>query len=211
MKIVISSGHGKFVSGARDIIDEVTEARKVTDRVAELLREVGVSVDVFHDDVSRNQRDNVNTIVRYHNSRERDLDVSIHFNSVASGTRDAGIGVETLYSQGDLNGRELASRVSTAISRASGLILRRGDGTFPVTNIGFLNNTNKTGILIEVCFVNSRTDVRIYNEHFEDICIAIAEGLSGQTVSKEDRQQKYPISEDNIKAMELMGVINSPV
>ena len=28
-KIVISSGHGKYISGAVGIIDEVTEARKV--------------------------------------------------------------------------------------------------------------------------------------------------------------------------------------
>jgi len=34
--IVISSGHGLHIPGARDLIDEVTEARRVTDRVAEI-------------------------------------------------------------------------------------------------------------------------------------------------------------------------------
>ena len=36
--IVISSGHGLHVRGARDILDEVTEARRVTNRVGEILR-----------------------------------------------------------------------------------------------------------------------------------------------------------------------------
>ena len=208
MNIAISSGHGLHVAGARDIIDEVTEARLVTDRVAEYLKQGGAIVDVFHDDTSRNQRDNVNTIVRHHNAQDRGLDVSVHFNAVAGGTRQAGIGVETLYRKGNEQTREIASRVSQAISEASGLILRRGDGTLPANNKGFLNNTNRPAILLEICFVNSHTDVELYRTHFDAICKAIAETLLGRAIATQEPQ--FPISEHNIQRMIELGVMHSP-
>ena len=183
--IVISSGHGLHVPGARDLIDEVTEARRVTDRVAEMLRGAGVNVDVFHDNTTRSPNSTVNTINAHHNAQTRDLDVSVHFNAVAGGTRDAGIGVETLYRQGNTEMRELASHISKAIVEASGMILRRGDGTWARTDLGFLNRTNiNRAVLLEVCFVNSRTDVRLYQENFEAICRGIAETLIGRAIAK---------------------------
>ena len=181
MKIVISSGHGLHSPGARDIIDEVTEARRVTDRVAEFLRSAGVGTDVFHDNVTRPPNSTVNPIVAHHNGQTRNLDVSVHFNSVA-GTRDAGIGVETLYRTGNAETHALASRVSRAIAGASGLLLRRGDGTWARSDLGFLNRTERPAILLEVCFVNSRTDVRLYRENFDAICRAIAETLAGRAI-----------------------------
>ena len=183
MKIVISSGHGLHIPGAKDLIDEVIEARRVTDRVAEILQDAGVDVSVFHDDTTRPPDNTVNTINAYHNKLQRDLDVSVHFNSVAGGTRDEGIGVETLYREGNAEMRNLASRISKAISKASGLILRRNDGTWGRNDLGFLSRTNiDRAVLLEICFVNSRTDVRLYQENFEDICRGIAESLIGRGI-----------------------------
>ena len=125
MKIAISSGHGLYVSGTKDLIDEVTEARKGTDRVALILKSNGIDVNVFHDNTSRTQNDNINTIIKHHNSLQRNLDVSIHFNSSDGGTKDAGLGVETLYHTGEQPSKQIASKVSRKISGASGLNLRR--------------------------------------------------------------------------------------
>jgi len=226
--IAISSGHGLHVRGARDILDEVTEARKVTNRVAEILRSTGVRVNVFHDDISRNQHDNVNGIVRHHNGQERELDVSVHFNAVGGGTRDAGIGVETLYRTGNEETRLLAGRVSAGIADASSLILRHLwrdiSGTVPRTDLGFLNNTNRPAILLEVCFVNSRTDARLYNEFFEGICVGIAEAISGRALSVKlalpptvaapapllPDLTPYPLCEKNLRAMVYHGVMRTP-
>ena len=58
MSITISSGHGLHIRGARDIIDEVDEARRVTNRMTDILRNNGVPVSVFHDDVSRSVGNN---------------------------------------------------------------------------------------------------------------------------------------------------------
>ena len=177
MRIVISSGHGRYTSGAIGIINEVTEARRVTDRVAELLRSVSVGVVVFHDNTSRNVATNLNTIVNFHNAQTRDLDVSVHFNAFSR--TDLPRGTEVLY----LHNRDLAARVSRAISDASGLINR---GARRRTDLFFLNNARRAPILIEVCFVDSSADVRIYQSRFEEICRAIAESLSGRRIPIND-------------------------
>jgi len=185
MRIAISSGHGLFVRGARGLIDEVDEARLVTDRVAAILRQAGISVNAFHENNMRTASANVNEIVRHHNSQTRDLDVSIHFNSTATGvTEDRAIGVEVLHFTGNQPTRALAGRVASAISNASGLLLRhkQDSGAVARNNIGFLNNTTAPAILIEVCFVVSRTDVRLYRQYFEEICYAIASSISGRTI-----------------------------
>lgn len=179
LPIIISSGHGKHVPGARCIIDEVTEARHVAERISQEIRRLGGMSGVFHEDRQTNARDNVNEIIRVHNSFLRLLDVSVHFNAVNGGRRIAGIGTETLYREGNTEMRRLASDVSKAITGASGLILRRGDGTWGRTNLGFLNRTDLgKAILLEVCFVNSETDVALYKRHFSAICAAIAATLT---------------------------------
>jgi len=187
-RIVISSGHGLLIRGARGIIDEVDEARRVTDRVSDILRGAGIQVNTFHENNARTQAENVGAIVRHHNSQVRDLDVSIHFNSTATGAiEERGIGIETLYRIGNAITRQLARDVSREISNVSRLILRNNgntiQGAWARNNLGFLNNTNQNAILIEVCFVNSRTDVRLYQQHFEEICRAIAETISDQAIS----------------------------
>jgi len=89
-----------------------------------------------------------------------------------------------LYRQGDAKTRRLAGRLAAAISGASGLVLRhpRSSGAKPRMNLGFLNNTTAPALLIEVCFVNSREDVRLYQAHFEEICNAIASTLVNRSV-----------------------------
>src|SRR6516162_3452019 len=84
MRIVISSGHGLHVRGASGYIDEVDEARRVVDRVAEVLNGAGVTTIVFHDNTSTSQSENLDTIVNFHNRQTRELDVSVHFNSDGS-------------------------------------------------------------------------------------------------------------------------------
>lgn len=170
MKIVISSGHGKYVRGASGYIDEVDEARKVVNAVGDLLSIGGVKVETFHDDVSHSQNENLNRIVNFHNGEERDLDISVHFNAYE--TTGSPMGTECLYVTQDA----LAQKVSTEIALASGL---KNRGPKKRTDLFFLNNTDEPAILIEVCFVDSSRDVDLYKEFFTDICHAITEAVSG--------------------------------
>ena len=157
MKICISSGHAKNCRGASGIIDEVDEARKVVNAVADLLKNAGVTVYVFHDDVSDDQSENLNRIVDFHNSKTRDLDICVHFNAYQD-TNDP-MGTECLF----VTQEELAREVATAIAAASGL---KNRGPKERDDLFFLNNTDEPAILIEVCFVDSLTDTELYEELF---------------------------------------------
>jgi N-acetylmuramoyl-L-alanine amidase len=168
-RIVISSGHGKFVRGASGLIDEVDEARRVVEHLADELSGMNVEVVVFHDDTSHSQNENLNTIVNFHNSQERDLDVSVHFNAYVETEKP--MGVECLY----VTQSGLAAEVSAAIA-SCGFTNR---GAKKRSDLFFLNNTDEPAILIETCFVDSVTDVGVYHKHFDKICCAIAGVLGG--------------------------------
>ncbi len=169
--VTISPGHYGVGTGTRDIIDEVREARKVTNRVVEILKSKNIGVTKVEDNTSRTQSQNLDYLISQHNQTTRKVDVSIHFNS--SGERvNSAIGTEVLYlSDGN---RTLAANMSKAISSASGL---KNRGAKKRTDLKFLNRTLKPATLIEVCFVNSVADVNIYQENFEAICKAIANQL----------------------------------
>jgi N-acetylmuramoyl-L-alanine amidase len=167
--VVISSGHGKNIRGASGFIDEVDEARKVVETVADLLLKNSVGVITFHDDVSTTQSENLEAITAFHNSQERELDVSVHFNAYT--TTDKPMGTEVLYVSG--NGAEIASHVVNAMSRA-GYINR---GAKQRDDLYFLNNTEETAVLLEVCFVDSSADVDIYAKRFMATCRLIAAAL----------------------------------
>ncbi|WP_346207602.1 LysM peptidoglycan-binding domain-containing protein [Caldifermentibacillus hisashii] len=172
--IAISSGHALYVRGASDIIDEVTEARKVVSQVVAYLKQLGVTVYEFHDDTSRTQNQNLSTIVNFHNSKNRELDVSVHFNSSARTNNP--LGVEVLY----YDQKDLSAKVSQAIANAGGF---KNRGAKQRKELYFLRKTAKPAILIEVCFVTSTADVELYRRNFDAICRAIAETLSGKKIS----------------------------
>lgn len=170
-RIVISSGHGKYVRGASGIIDEVDEARRVVERVADKLEQRDIDAVVFHDNTSQTQNENLNAIVAYHNSQSRDLDVSVHFNAYVETTKP--MGVEVLYiTQG-----ALAGQLSAAIADAGDFINR---GAKKRTDLFFLNETDQPAILIETCFVDSECDADLYEAHFDAICDVIAAVLGGE-------------------------------
>ena len=164
-RIVISSGHGKYVRGASGLIDEVDEARKVVEKLADELRYKGVDVITFHDDVSKTQDENLNRIVDFHNSKVRDLDVSVHFNAFEQ--TDAARGCEVWYVTQD----KLAAKISAAMAQ-SGFIDR---GAKYTSDLFFLNHTAQPSVLLEVCFVDSTADVSVYQSSFDEICGDIAD------------------------------------
>ena len=173
MRVVISSGHGDKVRGASGYIDEVDEARLVVESVADALRESGVEVTTYHDDVSNTQSENLDRIVDFHNSKTRDLDISVHFNAYQTTSKP--MGCEVLYVSS--TGMEIADEVVDRICAVSGLINR---GPKKRTDLAFLNGTEEPAILIETCFVDSRADCDIYEQNYDVICGAIADAISGE-------------------------------
>ena len=169
-RVVVSSGHGKFVRGASGILDEVEEARMVVEQLANELRMRGIDVVTYHDDVSTTQNENLNRIVDFHNSQARDLDISVHFNAYEQVSKP--MGTEVLY----VSQQKLAAALSEAIADV-GFIDR---GAKKRTDLFFLNQTAGPSVLLEVCFVDSEADAEIYREDFEEICENIASVLGGE-------------------------------
>lgn len=177
MKVTISSGHGLKVRGAKGILDEVDEARKVVGVVAGYLKQLGVGVNVYHDNSATTQAANLNNIVNAHNKTARDWDVSIHFNA-GCGKNGAG-GVEVLHYNAATKG--MANKVSSALAKALGLPNR---GAKQRTDLRFLKGTAKPAILIEVCFVEATSNASAYRKNFDKACRAIAEAIAGKTLPK---------------------------
>ena len=96
MRICISSGHGLYVRGASGILDEVDEARLVTEELAAAFHAAGHDVKTYHDDVSQVQSENLESITDWHNAQgAHDLDISVHFNAYEQTAEP--MGVEVLY------------------------------------------------------------------------------------------------------------------
>jgi hypothetical protein len=152
-------------------LNEVEQATRVVDRVGQILNAAGVQTTTYHDTISDDPNENLNRICNFHNSKTRDLDVSVHFN--ASGT--GGVGAEVWYvTQG-----ELAAEVSEAIADAGHF---KNRGPKYTSNLFFLNQTAKPSVLLEICFGDMQSDCDLYYKHFEAICHAIAESLCGQDI-----------------------------
>jgi hypothetical protein len=186
MKIAMSSGHGLHIRGARGNpvppqLDEVDQARRVVDRVAQMLDGGGIACVTFHDNTSHDQSTNLKTITNWHNKQTRDYDVSVHFNAYDHSAH----GVEVLY----VSQQSLAARVSSAIAAAGPFTDR---GAKKRTDLAFLNNTDKPAILLETCFCDNTSDSNKFTANFEMICKAIAESISGQKLTPDEPGDRPP-------------------
>jgi N-acetylmuramoyl-L-alanine amidase len=166
--VVISSGHGLKVRGASGEFDEVDQARRVTEALADALRHRGIDVHTFHDDTSTSQDQNLKTIVAAHNDRVRDLDVSVHFNAYDCKAH----GTEVCY----LTQKQLAAELSAAIA----MVGFTDRGPKYRDDLYVLNHTNMPAVLLEVCFCDSAQDAGIYKAHYNDIIDNIASVLAGE-------------------------------
>jgi N-acetylmuramoyl-L-alanine amidase len=184
-KVVISSGHCTKVQGAVGLINEVEEARRVVDALAIALRERGVEVDTYHDTVSESQGENLERIVDYHNSRSRQIDLSVHFNAYVETTKP--MGVECLY----YSDSSLSSKLSAAIADV-GLINR---GAKQRKDLYFLANTSEEAALLEVAFVDSSADVELYKKWFDVIIENLADAIGGDSVDGEEGFPQPPATD----------------
>ena len=177
--VMISSGHGSKIEGAvGNGYREHVEATKVMTRVAQILKYTHkINVVTFEDIYSKNQNDNLKKIVQKHNSTNRQLDISIHFNSSANKTAT---GTEVLYHSG-AGMQQLSTKMSKAIADALGI---RDRGAKQNTGLYFLNKTAKPAILIEVAFISNANDMKAYKDNFEELCQAIACVIAGKTYTK---------------------------
>lgn len=191
--ITISPGHWLPGTGAKSIIDEVTEARRVAKRVVEILRGMGVQTNYVEDNSSKNQQQNLTYLINEHNKTSRQIDVFIHFNSAAGGNRNEGIGTECFYKTEKTLAAQLASVMSSTTSLKNRGAKLRND-------LAVLNSPlTKRAVLPEICFVNSVEDVKLYQANFEKLCQGLAKVLAeavGHKIEDKTNNRIYELVEE---------------
>ncbi|MGE7981612.1 N-acetylmuramoyl-L-alanine amidase [Solibacillus sp. NPDC093137] len=169
--LTISAGHYGKGTGASGYMNEGEETASLVQELGKKLQQKGVKVNVIIDKQSKSQQQNLTYLVKQHNASQRELDVSIHFNSAPTQQKE-GIGTEVLYVNPSIS--SFAQKMSTEIAKAGKF---KNRGAKQRKNLAFLNGTTKKAILIEVCFVNSEQDVKLYRSNKDQIIEAIAETL----------------------------------
>lgn len=168
----VHAGHNSIVPGASKYLDEVTENRKVKNKVIELLKAAGHTVYDCTDDAGRTSGANLANIVAKCNKHTVDLDISIHLNA------GGGTGTEVWYYSGSSTGKSKAAAVSKKVADVLGL---RDRGAKATTGLYVLKHTVAPAILVECCFVDSETDQGKWDV---DKCAkAIVEAVTGKAVS----------------------------
>ena len=184
MKFNIHAGHnpdGKVACGAVGLIEESKEARKVKDKVINYLRKAGhTAYDCTVND-GTSQNDVLQKIVAKCNSHDVDIDVSIHFNAGANDKKGNGksTGVEVLVYSKDSKAYDEATRICSKLA-AIGF---KNRGVKVRDDLYVLRKTNATALLIEVCFVDDKDDVDIFNKNVDNISKAIAEALINKAIT----------------------------
>ncbi|WP_373112518.1 N-acetylmuramoyl-L-alanine amidase [Dorea formicigenerans] len=166
----VHGGHNFIVPGAKGLLDETTEDRKVTARVITALRSAGHTVYDCTDDSGRTQGRNLANIVAKCNAHPVDLNISHHLNA------GGGTGVEVWCY--DEKTKDIAAAICQNVSAALGIPNR---GVKYSKSLYVLRKTSGRAILVECCFVDNQNDASHWDA---DKCgDAIASAIAGKAVA----------------------------
>ena len=204
MKIGINCGHtvsGQPGCGAVGFINESDETRKVGYKLMEYLKSAGHTVVNCTNDKAASTNENLSKIVAMANAQPLDLFVSIHFNSAR------GKGTE-VFTYG---GKEHAEALNILKNMSKLGFTNRGvkDGS----SLYVVKRTNAKAMLIEVCFVDTKSDVELYEQRGANaVAKAICNAITGEEV-KTEQSVFYDISTNDaayqhIKKLKDYGIIN---
>lgn len=175
MKIVLNAGHTKSGagSGALGYIKESDETRKIVSHINRYL--TGKGHDVILDNVEKanSQYEYLYTVAKNANKhRDADLFVSVHLNA------GGGQGCECYTWKGK------KMEAAYGICRELNKLGFRDRGIKDGSHIYVISKTNIPAILVEVCFVDNKKDVDLYNKLGSKVAQAITRGILCHDVSK---------------------------
>ena len=194
MTIGINCGHtvdGQPGSGAVGYISESCETREVGRRLMKLLRNAGYAVCDCTNDYASSTSENLSAIVSMANERPLDLFVSIHFNS------GGGQGTE-VYTYGGQSFSE-----AEAVCKNLAKLGFKNRGIKDGSSLYVIRRTNAKAMLIEVCFVDSKTDTDLYKKlGAQKIAAAIFEAITGKSADTntqtEENEMIYDYMDENM-------------
>lgn len=167
--IMLDAGHGGRDPGAvYDGRQEKDDALKLVMAVGEILKDRGINVeytrttDVYETPYEKAMKAN---------QAGADLFISIHRNSFPADNEVSG--VESLVY--DLSG--LKYQIAEAIDEELATVGFVDLGVKARPNLVVLKRTKMPAVLVEAGFINSDTDNILFDQNFQDMALAIAEGI----------------------------------
>ncbi len=196
MRIGINCGHtvsGQPGCGAVGLINESVETREVGNRLMAILKGAGHTVVNCTNDYAATTNANLAEICRLANAQPLDLFVSIHFNS------GGGKGTEVFT----YNGVRHAEAVAVCDKLHALGFVNRGVKN---QSLYVINHTNAKAMLIEVCFVDSASDVELYRRlGAQRVAETIAEAITGKTVTRKESEELTVTQYEELKK-EIAGL-----
>lgn len=187
MKIAIRGGHNFQALGAKALLCETTENRKVRDAVIKYLRALGQ--DIL--DVTPSNMDSDSDLkfgVDKANRWGADIFISLHFNK-AYDNYDGALGTECWILNKESKALSTATKIVSKISKTG--LKNRG---VKVKNFYELKYTKMPAIIVEICFVESKKDVEIYKSQGVDkFGLLIAEGILGEEINLEEKNEAFRV------------------
>ena len=195
-KINVHGGHNRHVPGIISYLDEVTEDRKIKNKVIELLRDEGNKVYDCTENTARTQRGNLYGIVKKCNAHAVDLDVSIHINGCKKSKKDRKTkGVEVLIQNSNSKAKAAAERICKKVAELGftnrGVEVRK--------DLYVLNRTKAPALLVECCFADDEDDAIKYKKTgVNAMAKAIAEGILNKTIQEKKENTGSPESAEKV-------------
>lgn len=208
MVVGVNCGHtlsGTVGSGAVGYINENDETRNVGYLLMDYLRQKGVTVVDCTNDYASTVSEDLSKIVAKANAQPLDLFVSVHFNS------GGGRGTEVYTYNGE---RLLQAELVCENMTKLGFVNR---GVKDGAHLYVIRHTNAKAMLVEVCFVDTRTDVDLYKSvGAEKIAQAIGAAIIGKRVEEDITVAQYEelkqlISEQSARVDALQNKIDNPM
>lgn len=207
MNFLIMAGHsdnGYTGSGAVGLINESTETRRVGPKVVDYLHKLGEDATYLKLDKPKTSSYLYDQVKLANSKGKFDCVVQIHFNAGSSDKDDKQTGTETYYRSS--NGKVFAVRVNNKLNE---LYRKRDTGARnDKPNLYWLKNTNCPAILIEVCFVDDKDDVKVYSDNFDKTCRLIAEGLANKDFTDIIEDVEYEVKDETPKIAPKPKVLN---
>lgn len=167
--IILDAGHGGSDFGATSMGRmEKDDNLRLTLAIGEILQNAGVNVlytrtgDIYETPAEKAAKAN---------SYNADYLISLHRNS--SVYPNQYMGVESLVYNPAAAAGNMAENINRQLSDTGFVNL----GVNERTNLAILRQTNAPAVLVEVGFINTDKDNRIFDSRFQEIAQAIADGI----------------------------------
>lgn len=168
MNILLISGHGASDCGAVGYGVEREETRRVTNRLAELLRPY---MNVIMYPQSRNAYDDVYNGCFQVSLANIDYVFEVHFNSSDNPTAR---GTEVWVTPME-NGTSVEQHIVNKLASVG--FTNRGVKSEYFAVITHCKNRGVSSALVETCFISNKADMDTYNTKFNSVCSAMAKGI----------------------------------